>query len=110
MWIKGRFFKYSIGTILVLLIILLLYDTSPVFSPILWFIAAAILPVLFATLLYYILRPLVNLMDNWMPRYIAILTIYFVFLVIIVGLILRFTPDAIEAINSISPEKITSLK
>ena len=56
MWFEEAFFKYTVGIILVLAIILLLYYTSPFFYPVLWFIAAILLPILFATFLYYIFK------------------------------------------------------
>ncbi|HEV8051219.1 MAG TPA: AI-2E family transporter [Parachlamydiaceae bacterium] len=106
MWFNEPFFKYSVGTILVLLIILLVYNTAPFFSPLLWFVAAILLPILFATILYYILRPVVTLLDNWFPRYQSILLTYAAFAII--GTILTYfvVPFIYMEVQNISKEKI----
>lgn len=110
MWIQESFFKYTIGAILVLLIILLLYYTSPVFSPILWFVGAIALPVLFSTFLYYILRPVVNFFARWMPRYLAIGIAYLFVAIPAVLIGVFFVPEALDVINNVSPEKIESVQ
>ena len=110
MWIKESFYKYAIGIVLVLTIILLMYYTAPVFYPILWFVAAILLPILFATLLYYILRPLVTLLERWIPRYLSILIVYAVLALFSVTIGLLTIPNIIDTINDVSPEKIASLK
>ncbi|MCE5316085.1 MAG: AI-2E family transporter [Parachlamydia sp.] len=106
MWFEGPFYEYSVAIILVLLIILLLYFTSPVFSPILWFAAAVFLPILFSTFLYYALRPLVTILDRWFPRFISILLTYCLIAIAVALLILLFYPDASSAIGEIKPENI----
>ncbi|MCE5316149.1 MAG: AI-2E family transporter [Parachlamydia sp.] len=110
LWFEGTYYKYSVGIILALLIVLLLYYTSPFFSPILWFATAIFLPILFSTFLYYILRPVVTLLKRWMPAYLAVLLIYFFLALIIAAVVFIFAPEAIEAISHISPESIASLK
>lgn len=110
LWIEGAYFKYSVAIILALLIVLLLYYTSPFFSPILWFVAAVFLPILFSTFLYYILRPVVTFLKRWMPSYLAVLVVYFFLALAIASVALVFAPEAIEAISHISPESIASLK
>lgn len=113
MWIQNNFFKYATGIALVLLILLLVYLISPLFSPILWFAAAVLLPILFSTFLYYILRPLVNLISRFIPRFLAILLIYSTLVISLVVLFLVEGPQLINEINfltTISPEKIDTLK
>lgn len=110
LWLEGSYYKYSVGIVLALLIVLLLYHTSPVFSPILWFAAAVFLPILFSTFLYYILRPAVSLLKRWMPPWLAVLLVYFILGLILTSVALVFVPEAIEAIRHISPESIATLK
>lgn len=106
MWIEGPFYEYSVAIILVLLIILLLYFTSPIFSPILWFVAAVFLPILFSTFLYYALRPIVNFLDRWFPRFVSILVTYCLITAAVLLLFLLFYPEASSAIGEIKPKKI----
>jgi len=114
MWIQDKFFKYTIATVLILTIVWLLYQTAPVFAPILWFVAAILLPILFSTILYYMLRPIVNFLEGFrIPRYVAILIIYFFIFAFVMALSLIGGPKIIKeiaAITDISPEKINALK
>lgn len=114
MWIHDAFFKYSIAIILILLIFLLLYYTAPVFYPIMWFIAAILLPILFSTLIYYILRPIVSLVHGWgVPRYLSIVIVYFFIALLIFCFSFFLGGGLIEEVSHISnipPEKIESLK
>lgn len=108
-WLEGAFYEYTVAIILVLLIVLLLYYTSPVFSPILWFIAAVFLPILFATFLYHALRPVVNFLDRWLPPVLSILLTYCVIAGPVTLLILFFIPEVTELISHVTPEKIQSV-
>ncbi len=114
MWFYENFYKYTVGIILVLIIILLLYQTAPVFAPILWFITAVLLPILFAVLLFYILRPLVNLLAmGKIPRYLAILIVYMGIAAVTAFVVLVVAPKFVEDIrfmSDIQPGKIESLK
>lgn len=110
MWFLDNFYKYTVGIILILLIILLLYYTAPVFYPVLWFVAAILLPILFSTLLYYIFRPIVSLLERWMPRYLAIIAVYFVVAIVTVVVLLVIIPEITDLIASITPENIETFK
>lgn len=110
MWIEEVFFKYMTGVILVLLTTLLLYYNLPIFYLILWFLAAIFLPVLFTTLFYYILRPAVNFLSQWLPRYLSILLVYLFVTVGVTTLALIFLPEFAEAINYFSSDKLGALK
>lgn len=86
-WYSSRFFRYSIGIILVLCIILLVHQTEFLFKPILDFIAALFFPILLASILYYILRPLVRLLEKGrVPRSVAILLVYCL-VIIFIGIV-----------------------
>lgn len=109
-WFEENFFKYTVAIILLLLIILLLYQTAPFFSPILWFIGAVFLPVLLSAFLYYILRPIVNMLSRWIPRYIAILITYLALGLFVFIVSLLYGPGIMEGIGNISPENLEVLK
>jgi predicted PurR-regulated permease PerM len=77
MWIKNNFFKYSIGIILVLLIIFLLGQVDFFLAPFKKFIAVLFIPVLISLLLYYLMRPLVRLAIKFkFPPVLAILSVF----------------------------------
>lgn len=113
MWFYEGFFRTSVCIILVLTILALLYYISPIFTPLLWFLAAILLPLLFSTFFYYALRPTVDWLNRWMPRYLAIMTVYVVLAVIGATLVLVAGPKVateISKIMAISPEKIENIK
>lgn len=99
-WYQQEFFKYAVGTLLVLIIMLLLYQLGPFFAIFLNFVAAIIFPILLASLLYYVLRPLVDLLERFkLPRYLAIACIYIVLGVAFVIVNLNVVPFIIEQVQ-----------
>jgi len=83
MWIKDNFFKYSIGIIILLVIIFLIGQIDFFIAPFKKFIAIVFFPLLFALMLYYIFRPLVKfLCKKKIPKTPSILIVFFVFLLV----------------------------
>ncbi len=79
MWYNKSFFKYISGVILVLLMIFLFLQLSPIINRLIEFVATLLLPLLFSGILYYILRPVqIWLEGKKIPRLYAILLIYLV--------------------------------
>lgn len=109
-WLEDSFYKYAVGILLVLLNILLIYYTAPFFSPLIWFVTAILLPVLFSTFLYYILRPLVKFLERGMPSYLAILVTFLIALLIVGTAVYFLIPAMIEAAGHLTPEKFEPIK
>lgn len=118
MWYNNTFFKYATGTILVLLIIFLLYQVQFLYVPFFEFIAILFVPVLVAGILYFILRPLVNLVENYLykrvnqkfKRPLAILTVY---LLIFLGILLfsaYIGPVLVEQIGQVTSQPSEKIK
>ncbi|HEY9060239.1 MAG TPA: AI-2E family transporter [Pseudobacteroides sp.] len=83
MWIKNNFFKYSIGIIILLVIVFLLGQIDFFIAPFKKFIAIVFFPLLFALMLYYIFRPVIRLLSKKkIPKTPSILIVFFVFLLI----------------------------
>ncbi|MCX8130492.1 MAG: AI-2E family transporter [Clostridia bacterium] len=78
MWIKEKFFKYAIGTLVALLILFLAGQLDFIFVPIKKIAVIIFFPMLVSGFLYYLLRPLVNLAEKRlrMPRVLAILAVF----------------------------------
>ncbi len=110
MWIKNSFFKYTIGTILVLATFLLLHHSLPIFQLMIQFLATISLPLLFSVFLYYLLCPLVMILEPWLPKWIAILLIYLVMGVALTAFGLILIPELGGAMASISPNNLDSIK
>lgn len=82
---RSKFFRYGCYLLLTLLIIFMFGKIDFFFSPILSFIYSIIFPLLFGGLLYYILRPLVNLLEkSKMPHIWAIILAFIIALSVII--------------------------
>lgn len=87
MWHKEKFFKYSLGILLVLLIIFMVGQVDFFLIPFKRFAASLFIPLLVSGLLYYLLRPLVNLVQKLrVPRSISIV-IVFLIVILLIGII-----------------------
>ncbi|WP_169083442.1 AI-2E family transporter [Paenibacillus sp. PL91] len=82
----NRFIRWCFTIILVLIIIYLGSKVDFIFKPILSLFSMIIVPLMLAGFFYYLLRPLVNVMENRkVNRTFAILLIYLAIAVIMVG-------------------------
>ncbi|MFZ5985671.1 MAG: AI-2E family transporter [Bacillota bacterium] len=68
MWYNHKFFKYGAGILLILLIIFMLGQINFFISPFRKLIASIFTPLLVSGIFYYILRPLVNLLEKFRVR------------------------------------------
>ncbi|PAK50757.1 AI-2E family transporter [Paenibacillus sp. 7541] len=90
----NKFFKFCFAVILVLIIIYLCSLVSFIFNPLLSFISVIIVPLMLSGFFYYLLRPLVALMERKkMNRTLAILLLYVVFGGILVGFLIGVWPS-----------------
>ncbi|MBA2727595.1 MAG: AI-2E family transporter [Parachlamydiaceae bacterium] len=110
MWIEQNFFKYIIGVILVLISTLLFYHNLPVFYELITYIAAICLPLLISTIFYYVLRPIIRLLENWIPRYLAILLVYLVIGIAVYVLVVYFLLEIVDLNSYFSVERTELLK
>lgn len=79
MWFKEKFFKYSVGIILILVIVFLLGQLGFIVAPIMQFIGVLFFPLLVSGFLYYLLRPLVGFVERLrVNRTIAIIIVFLV--------------------------------
>ncbi|WP_203232077.1 AI-2E family transporter [Paenibacillus pinistramenti] len=76
---QNTFFKTSLGIIMVLTIVYLLHKISFVFNPLVTLVSILIVPVSVSVFLYYLLRPVVHLLDRRIVnRVVSVLLIYLV--------------------------------
>lgn len=76
MWYHKKFFKYATATLLLLSILLLILQLSPILNTIIQFVTTLLFPLIFSGLLFYIFRPLRNFLERKIPRVFAIWIIY----------------------------------
>lgn len=110
----NKFYKVCIGIILVLVIIYLGSLVDFIFKPVLsLFNVLIIVPVLMAAFFYYLLRPLVDLLERYkLNRSLAILLIYAVIAVMITGFIWGVWPSLstqVEALTQNAPNLFIAL-
>jgi predicted PurR-regulated permease PerM len=87
-WYYHPFFKYAIGTLLVLTIIWVFYQVAFFLTPVIDFISTLFVPIVISLLFYYLFRPIVYFFETWrIPR---VVTIIFIYLFIALFLVIFF--------------------
>jgi predicted PurR-regulated permease PerM len=111
---SNKFIRLCIGVILVLLIVYLVSLVDFIFKPIFSLFSMMIMvPFLLAGFFYYILRPLVDLMERKkVTRTLAIMIIYVVVVICIVGFIIGLWPPLVAQLTNLvsnAPSLFTTL-
>jgi predicted PurR-regulated permease PerM len=116
-WYVNKFFRYSVGILLVLLITLVFYQVAFLLEPIFDFFSILATPILISFVFYYLLRPIIYFLENLnIPRFVSILAIYIITVLVLVfffayvGPILgkQITALADFSVNAIERMKSTS--
>jgi predicted PurR-regulated permease PerM len=98
--LKNRFFTICYGIILVLLIVWLMNEVQFIFIPLVIAFQTLFFPFLIAGVLFYLFRPLIELLANKnVPRILAILLLYLSLIGIIVALSLIIGPILQQQVN-----------
>ncbi|QOT10007.1 AI-2E family transporter [Paenibacillus sp. JNUCC32] len=109
----NKFFKLCLAVILVLTIIYLGSLVDFIFRPVLSFFSIILVPLMLSGFFYYLLRPLVDLLEKRkLNRSLAILLLYVVFAGILTGFILGVWPslrDQIVALVQNAPALFAKL-
>lgn len=106
-WYEKKFFKNLIVLVLVLLAIFISYSILPLFGNIFGFILKVITPFLFSAILFYILKPLVVIINRYLPLIPSIIVVYLISATVVAFLITFIYPivvKQIEMLGSISLE------
>lgn len=114
-WFYHPFFKYSCAVLLILAILLIFSDVAIYLSPVVSFISILFVPIFISLMLYYLLRPVVNLLENKLkiPRWLGIVSIYLIIAVLMVFFVAYIGPTLIEqmtAFANTSVETVTKMK
>ncbi|KRN04190.1 AI-2E family transporter [Holzapfeliella floricola] len=107
-WFEQWFLNNKVTVILLnvmlcLLIIFGLNQVSYIFTPILTFINAILMPVLFAVVQYYLMNPVVNFMERKfkVPRIFTIIALLILVLVLVIWIIFTLIPIVQSQIESL---------
>lgn len=96
---------YGIYTLLGLLILYMLYMLRPVIGNIYDFLKAIMAPFLIAMIIAYVLNPIVTLLnDRKVPRTMAVLLIYAVFIISVVVILMNMIPMLIEQVEELNEQ------
>jgi predicted PurR-regulated permease PerM len=114
MWYNKKFFKASISTLLVLLIVFLGFQLFPLFLLVFQFITTLFFPVIGAGIFYYIFRPVVHFFDKKkISRYLSISFIYLfmiIGLVIIISTVWPYVEQQVSEFNAFPKEKLKEVE
>ncbi|MGZ9584793.1 AI-2E family transporter [Paenibacillus marinisediminis] len=102
---KNRLFVYGIYTLLGLVILYMLYLLRPVIGNVYDFLKAILAPFLVAMIIAYVLNPIVTLLnDRKVPRTIAVLLIYAVFIISITVILMNIIPMLIKQLEELNAQ------
>lgn len=97
-----KWFRLGIGIIMLFLIIYLGTHIQFIFKPIVVFVETLFFPFLLAGVLYYLFRPIVNLLHKQkVPKTIAIIVIYLAVVGLLIALVLIIGPTLERQVNSL---------
>ena len=93
---KNKFYTFSLQLLILLTIIFVGTKISFLFEPVGVFASTLFFPILISCFLYFLLNPIVNLLQKWkLPRIVAILVLY----IAIIGLIAFAIGNLIPALS-----------
>ncbi|OMG00260.1 AI-2E family transporter [Paenibacillus sp. FSL R7-0337] len=107
-WFRSKWLRWMIGVLLSLIILYFVWLLRPMLNGVFLFLKAILAPFLAAMIISYVLNPVVTMLSRRkMPRSVAVLLIYAVFLtslaVILINLIPMFM-EQLEELNEHLPE------
>jgi len=107
-WSQGKWFRWMIGVLLILIILYFVWLLRPMLQHVYLFLKAILAPFLAAMIISYVLNPVVSMLAaRKMPRSIAVLLIYAVFLTAIAVIAINLIPmvtQQLEELNEHLPE------
>lgn len=99
---QGKYFRIGYAIIIVLLIVLLASKVDFLFRPIGVVVKTLLLPFILSGVVYYVMRPIVSLLESWrIRRAFGIPIVFLFFLGLIVLVVLLVGPVVQEQINSL---------
>lgn len=107
-WSHSKWFRWMIGVLLALIILYFVWLLRPMLQGIFVFLKSILAPFLAAMIISYVLNPVVSMLaGRKMPRSVAVLLIYTVFLTILAVIAMNLIPmflEQLEELNEHLPE------
>lgn len=102
-WSKSKWFRWMIGVLLSLMILYFVWLLRPMLQGIFVFLKAILAPFLAAMIISYVLNPVVSMLaGRKMPRSVAVLLIYTVFLTTLAVIAINLIPMFIEQLEELN--------
>ena len=102
-WSQSKWFRWMIGVLLSLIILYFVWQLRPMLQGIFVFLKAILAPFLAAMIISYVLNPVVSMLaGRKMPRSVAVLLIYAVFLTAIAVIAINLIPMFIEQLEELN--------
>lgn len=99
---QNKAFRIGYGIVLIFIIIYLGSLIDWVFKPIVVLVQTLFAPIILAGVLFYLLRPFVNVLSRWIPRGIAILILYLSVIALITAIVFLIGPELQTQFNSLA--------
>lgn len=109
MWIRKPFFEYTTAVLLVAITLFFLGKIDYIFEPLRIVIATIFAPILIGGLLYYLLRPFVKWLKQYVPKIAGIGIVFTIIIFVLSILIYFFGPivsSQVESFADLAPEKV----
>lgn len=111
---EKRWFQWGVGLALILVILWLLSEDQFIFTPVIIFVKTLFLPFLLAGVLFYLTRPLVQLLEHiHIPRKLAILIIFLIiagFLTLVISWLSPIIQAQFQRLINNFPDMINSIQ
>ncbi|WP_379135035.1 AI-2E family transporter [Paenibacillus sp. sgz500958] len=102
-WSQNKWLRWMLGVLLILIILYFVWLLRPMLHQVFVFLKAILAPFLAAMIISYVLNPVVSMLAaRKMPRSIAVLLIYAVFLTAIAVIAINLIPMLIEQLEELN--------
>jgi predicted PurR-regulated permease PerM len=110
-WYYSRFFKYTVGILLVLLIIFIFYQVAFLLAPFINFASSLFAPLAIALLFYYLLRPIVYKLEEYrVARVVTILLLYGFIALLLILFFSYVGPILAEQVTALANTSVKALE
>lgn len=110
-WYYNKFFKYTVGLLLILLIVFIFYQVAFLLAPIINFASSLFAPLAIALLFYYMLRPIVYKLETFrIPRVVTILVLYAIIALVLIVFFAYVGPLLADQVTAIANTSVKALE
>ncbi|SEQ67855.1 Predicted PurR-regulated permease PerM [Piscibacillus halophilus] len=100
----GKWFRFGYAIIIIMIIIFLSTKIQFIFEPLFVLFQTIFTPLIIAGILYYLTRPIVDLLDKKMPRSVAVLIVFLTGIGLIIGLTMLIYPELQRQIENFAEQ------